>query len=196
VVLSSMVQDPPVWETWTPTAGIVLAAGLSTRCGAAKQTFPGKDTAVAAHAARVALESGLDPVIVVLGYDAEAVEKGLAGLPVQLVFNPDFESGQSTSVRKGLEALPYRTGAAMFIRADQPLITAALMREMVRAHRRTFAPACVPVFDGQRGNPGLFDKTLFGELRELRGDTGGRVLLEKYRTAVVSVPAGREVFGT
>ena len=59
----------------------------------------------------------------------------------------------------------------------------------MRAHRQSFAPACVPVFEGRRGNPVLFDKALFRELTELRGDTGGRELLEKYASAVVMVPA-------
>ncbi len=143
-------------------------------------------------AAHAALESGLDPVIVVFGYDAEAVEKGLAALPVQLVFDPDFESGKSTSVRKAIEALPARTGAAFFMVADQPPTAASVIRDLVKAHRRTLAPACVPVFDGQNGPPVLFDRALFGELRELRGDAGVQALLEKHGTAVVSVPANRK----
>ena len=193
VIVSSMVQDPPVREAWVPVAGIVLAAGMSTRFGCAKQVLPWQDTNIAAHAVRTALAAGLDPVIVVLGYAAEKVEKALAGTPVRLVFNPEFETGQSSSIRRGLDALPSRTGAALFILADQPLVTASIMTEIIDAHRRTLAPACVPVFDGARGNPVLFDRILFGELRDLRGDTGGRVLIEKYRDTIVSVPAGREI---
>jgi molybdenum cofactor cytidylyltransferase len=117
----------------------------------------------------------------------------LAGLPVQIVLNPEFAEGQSTSIRCGLDAVPSRSGAAMFILADQPLVTAEDLRAIVRAHRRTFAPACVPIFEEQRGNPVLFDKKLFSELRELRGDIGGRVLLEKYRESIVMVPASRAV---
>jgi molybdenum cofactor cytidylyltransferase len=67
------------------------------------------------------------------------------------------------------------------------------MRKIIQTHRRTLAPACVPVFEETRGNPVLFDKTLFDELRGLSGDTGGRVLLEKYRDTIVSVPAGHAV---
>jgi molybdenum cofactor cytidylyltransferase len=128
---------------------------------------------------------------VVLGCEAEKLEKALAGLPARLVFNPEFEAGQSTSVRAGLDSLPARTGAALFILADQPLVTAASIQSIIEEHRRTFAPACVPVFEGQHSNPVLFDKTLFGELRELRGDTGGRALLEKHRDQIVSIPADR-----
>jgi molybdenum cofactor cytidylyltransferase len=193
VVLSSLIQDPPALESWAPVSGIILAAGLSTRFGATKQTSPWEDTNLTAHAARVALEAGLDPVVVVLGYDAANVEKALAGLQVRLVLNPDFAAGQSTSIRCGIGALPARTGAALFMLADQPLVTPEILRSIIQMHRRTLAPACVPVFEGTRGNPVLFDQILFAELRGLSGDTGGRVLLDRYRNSIVFVPAGRAV---
>jgi molybdenum cofactor cytidylyltransferase len=191
--ISCMHSDPPVLEAWAPIAGIVLAAGEATRFGAAKQVMPWMGTTLVAHSARVALAAGLDPVIVVAGYEAEKVEKALAGLPVHVTFNPEFAKGQSASLKKGIEALPPRTGAAMMLLADQPLVTAGMIRTIVQAHRQTFAPICVPVFEGQRGNPALFDKSLFGELTDLRGDIGGRALFDKYSNAIISVPASREV---
>jgi molybdenum cofactor cytidylyltransferase len=193
VILSTMQQEPPVRESWTHVAGIVLAAGKPTGFGDTKQFFPWNDITPAAHSVRMALDAGLDPVIAVLGYLANKVEKSLAGLPVRLVYNSGFESGQSTSFRKGLEALPPYTGAAVFLPADQPPVTAEIIRAIVHAHRQSFAPACVPVFEGKHGNPVLFDRSLFRELAELRGDTGGRVLLEKYIGSIATVPASREV---
>jgi molybdenum cofactor cytidylyltransferase len=191
-IISCMVQEPPVLEAWSPAAGIVLAAGRSIRFGATKQVLPWNDTTLVAHSVKAALDAGLDPVIVIAGFEAEKVEKALAGLPVKLVFNPEFAAGQSSSVRKGIEALPPRTGAAMMLLADQPFVMDGMIRMIVQAHRHTFAPICIPIYEGQRGNPALFDKTLFRELMELRGDVGGRALFEKYSSAMASVPAGRE----
>ena len=72
--------------------------------------------------------------------------------------------------------------------ADQPMVTTGMIRTIVHTHRRTFAPACVPICEGKRGNPVLFDKTLFHELCVLHGDTGGEELIEKYSNEIVSVP--------
>jgi molybdenum cofactor cytidylyltransferase len=191
VAISCMLRKPPVLEAWAPTAGIILAAGQAIRFGAAKQLLPWMDTTLVGHSARIALEAGLDPVIVVTGFEAERVEKALAGLPAKLVFNPDFAAGQSSSLRKGIEALPPRTGAALMLLADQPFVTSGMIQTIVRAHRCTFAPICVPVFEERRGNPVLFDRALFRELTELRGDVGGRALFEKYSNAIVSTPTSR-----
>ncbi len=193
VIVSSMKKALPVREVWAPVAGVVLAAGQATRFGATKQVLPWQETTLVAHSAQTALDAGLDPVVVVLGHEAEKVTEALAGLPVRLVHNPEFKMGQSTSIRKSLESLPLRTGAAVFFLADHPFADAGIVRTIVQAHRETLAPACVPVFEGQRGNPALFDKALFGELRALSGDTGGRGLLEKYRDRIVEVPAGRDI---
>jgi molybdenum cofactor cytidylyltransferase len=193
VIISSMQQERPAREAWTPVAGIILAAGRANRLGITKQILRREDTALAAHWVRTALDAGLDPIVVVLGHEAEKMEKSLSDLPVRTVFNSEYAAGQSTSLAKGLETLPPRTGAALFLLADQPLVEAGTIRKIARAHRLTLAPACVPVFEGKLGNPVLFDKVLFRELRELRGDEGGRALLERYRDALVPVPAGREV---
>jgi molybdenum cofactor cytidylyltransferase len=193
VIIGTMNQVPPVRESWTHIAGIVLAAGKSSRFGGTKQILPWKDSTFVASSVRVALAAGLDPVLVVLGHHAGMVEQSLTGLPVRIIFNPDFEAGQSTSLRKGLEALPPHVNAAVFLLADQPLITADILRNIVSAHRKSLAPACVPVFERRRGNPVLFDRALFAELEELRGDTGGRDLLQKHIESIVTVPASRAV---
>jgi molybdenum cofactor cytidylyltransferase len=182
VLIGTMDREPPVREAWIPTAGIILAAGRARRYGEAKQALPWKDTTLAANAARAALEAGLDPVVVVVGYESERVARPLAGLPVQVSVNEDFAAGQSTSIRKGIDALP-----------GQPLVDAAVIEEILQVRRKTLAPICVPEFEGRRGNPVLFDRGLFPELMSLDGDQGGRALFEKHGEDVVAVPAGRAV---
>lgn len=175
-------------------AGIVLAAGRSTRMGG-----PNKLTAVldglplVRHAASAALQAGLSEVVVVTGHQADRVEAALAGLAVRFIHNPDFAGGLSTSLRTGIGALDEATDAAVVLLGDMPRVDASLVRRLAGA----FDPAAgrhvaVPVADGRRGNPVLWGRRFFGELMKVTGDQGGRAVLASAPEAVAEVPAEGE----
>lgn len=188
-LIGAMQQEPPVREVWERIAGIVLAAGESTRYGnTTKQVLPWGDTTLVGHAVQVALRAGLAPVIVVTGYDADIVAAAVADVPVQTVFNPDYAAGQSTSVQCGVAAVSENVGGAVFLMADTPNVTPAVVRRVVEAHRETLAPIVIPTYEGQRGNPVLFDRDLFDGIQTISGDVGGRALFEAYRNSIVRVP--------
>jgi molybdenum cofactor cytidylyltransferase len=188
VLLGSMFSETPVWEARSRVAGIVLAAGQATRFGATKQLMPWNGATLVERAVHVALEAGLDTVIVVTGHDAGRVGAAVTSLPVQVVFNAEFSAGQSTSMRRGIAALPAGIDAALFLLADQPGVTPEVVRSVVQAHRETLAPIVLPTYQGRRGNPVLFDVSLFHELSKIEGDVGGRVLLEKHADSLVHLP--------
>ncbi len=187
-LIAAVRGEPPVHEVWERVAGIVLAAGRATRFGATKQLLPWRGTTMVGHVADVALQAGLFPVIVVVGHEADRVAEAVANRPVRVVFNPEYAGGQSTSVRRGVEALPDSCGAAVFLLADQPGITPDVIRRLVQAHRQTLASIIVPTYDGRRGNPVLFDRALFADIQTLAGDTGGRALFERHRDRLLRVP--------
>jgi len=162
-------------------AGIVLAAGGSNRYGRPKQLLEWRGEPFVRHAARLALQAGLSPLIVVTGAASEEVQAALDELPVACVHNPDWESGQSTSLRAGVLSLPETTGAAVFLLSDQPHIPLSLVRGLMERHQSTLAPIVAPLIDEQRGNPALFDRGLFSLLGQLSGDTGGRQLFSRVR---------------
>jgi molybdenum cofactor cytidylyltransferase len=174
-------------------AGIILAAGGSERFGSPKQLLPWGDTTLVGRAVRVALAAkGVTQVIVVVGCQAERVgaaarEAAEGRGPIEVVVNPAWRDGQSTSVRIGLSAVHVRTGAAIFLLADQPEVPAYVLELLIEQHRRTHPPIVVPTYQGRRGNPVLFDRCLFPELERLRGDIGGRLLVVRYGDRVESV---------
>jgi len=167
-------------------AGIILAAGASQRMGQPKPLLLWRGKPFVCHVARTALDAGLTPVVIVIGAHAEEVWAALADLPVEIVYNPNWAEGQSTSVQAGLQSLPPETDAAVFLLADQPHIPAALVRALLEQHAQTGAPIVAPLIGEQRGNPVLFDRSTFPDLMSLRGDAGGRLIFSRYR--VVYVP--------
>ena len=173
-------QPAEIYSVYEPIAGIILAAGASARMGRPKLLLPWQGEPLIRHTARTALEAGLFPVIVVTGAYGAEVEAALTGLEVQIAANPEWETGQGSSVRAGVAALPSETGAAIFLLGDQPQIPASLLQALAEAHAQSQAPVIAPLIDGQRGNPVLFDRAVFPDLLLLRGDAGARQVFSRY----------------
>jgi molybdenum cofactor cytidylyltransferase len=161
-------------------AGIVLAAGESKRFGKPKQLLVWENETFVRRAARTALDAGLQPVLVVTGAYEAKVRRALVDLPVALVHNPEWEHGQASSVRVAIQALEDNIGAAIFLLADQPLVSVPLVQSLKETHSQTLASIIAPMVDGQRGNPVVFDRITFRDLISLLGDTGGRAIFPLY----------------
>ncbi|MGH2620836.1 MAG: nucleotidyltransferase family protein, partial [Anaerolineales bacterium] len=137
------------------------------------------------HSVRIGLEARLSPLVVVVGAAGEQVRRALEGEPVTVIDNPEWEAGQSTSVRAGLSPVEVGIEAAIFLLADMPLMDPELVRQVVRTHRRTLAPLVAPHVSGRRANPVLFDRATFPDLHHLTGDQGGRSLFDRYEATRV-----------
>jgi molybdenum cofactor cytidylyltransferase len=168
-----------------PTAGIILAAGTSTRMGQPKPLLTWRGEPFIRHVARTALKAGLSPVVIVAGEHTSEIRHSVADLPVTVVHNPDWDAGQSTSVRCGLRALPDTIGSAIFLLADQPHIPIELVKALKDQHAQALNPIVAPLIDERRGNPVLFDCVTFADLQALTGDVGGRAVFAKHPIAYV-----------
>ena len=174
--------EPSNLQTFEPTAGIILAAGASKRFGQPKQLLDWRGEPFVRAVAKTALEAGLFPVIVVIGSNADQVEAALQDLPVKTVLNGDWQSGQASSIRTGVQALPPETGSVLFLLADQPQIHEDVIRALVAHHATEFYPIVAPlVLNERRANPVLFDRVTFPDLLKLKGDVGGRAIFDKHR---------------
>jgi molybdenum cofactor cytidylyltransferase len=169
-------------------AGIILAAGSSSRMGRPKQLLSFRGQALIERIVDSALNSSLCKVVVVLGHRADELLPLLAGRDVTVVVNDDYSRGQSSSIQAGLRAVRKDVDAALFLLGDQPLITAQTIDSILSAYASSSAPIVMPLFDGRRGNPVLFDRQTFDRIDRLSGDTGARVLFQEYAERIVEVP--------
>jgi molybdenum cofactor cytidylyltransferase len=141
--------------------------------GRPKQLLSFRGQALAAHAAGEALAAAFDPVLVVVGAEAQAVVASVARLPVRVVQNADWPSGMGSSISAGVEALP-KCDAVTILLVDQPLVNAAHLLEM----RGLFSGEIVAARYNQRlGVPAIFPSRLFPALAGLRGQEGARSIL-------------------
>jgi molybdenum cofactor cytidylyltransferase len=131
-----------------------------------------------------ALESQLAGTVVVVGHEADKVREVLRGRPIRIVDNPSFADGLSTSVRAALGCVGPDYAAALFLLADQPFISSALIDRLLEAFAATGKPIVCPDLDGRPGNPVLFSATLFPELMRETGDRGGRRIIRRHRRDV------------
>jgi molybdenum cofactor cytidylyltransferase len=173
------------------TAAIVLAAGRSTRMGAANKLTADIDgQPMVRRVVEAALASKARPVLVVTGHRAADVVAALAGLDATLVTNPDYAVGLSSSLKAGVRALPADCDGALIVLGDMPRIAAEHLDRLIGA----FAPdvIVVPVHEGRRGNPVLWPAKDFPELLQLDGDAGAKRLLETHADRVKEIGLGSE----
>jgi molybdenum cofactor cytidylyltransferase len=173
-------------------AGIILAAGESSRFGEPKQLLDWRGRPFVVQVALEAIAAGLSPVIVVVGANAEQITPRLQGIGVVPVHNPEWRSGQASSIHRGLEAVLQAqhtqgsgvrlVGGAVFLLADQPQIGATVISALVATHATDLDRIVVPLVPGgQRANPVLFDRATFPALMALQGDIGGRAIFSQFR---------------
>lgn len=169
-----------------PIAAILLAAGRSTRMGAANKLLqPLAGTAMVRRVAEALTAAPVAPVIVVTGHDADPVARALDGLALSLVHNPDYAQGMATTLRAGLAAVPARCAGALVALADMPWVRPASLEALVAA----FAPdrggaIVIPTCQGRRGNPVLIGRRFFAEIQTLDGDCGAKSVIARHREEV------------
>jgi len=183
-ILITSLQDPsaPVKAVYAPTAAIILAAGKSNRFeGGQKVLLDWFGEPFVRQIARTSLEAHLSPVIVIAGKEYDNVKQALAGLPVSVLENNEWETGQSSSIQTGMNHLPDRVRSVIFLLADQPQVSPTMLSALVERHRQTVSPIVAPLVEDRRANPVLFDRVTFDHLMALQGDTGGRAIFSKYQ---------------
>lgn len=162
-------------------AGIVLAAGRSSRMEAHKLLLPLGGKPLVEYAVNAALRSQAEPVIVVVGYAAERVRAALPSGAYRIIENPRYREGMASSMRAGIEAVPATATGAIILLADQPLITVEHVDRLLAVAEAAPGSIVAASFSGRRGNPVYFPRALFDELIGVSGDEGGRTVIARHQ---------------
>ena len=173
---------------------IVLAAGEATRFGSAKQLVRIGDRPLLSLVAGRAAEVVGQALIVVLGARAAELAPLLRHSPGSLVVNRDWRDGLASSIRAGVVRLPSSCDGVMLVLADQACVTADDLRRLAGAWRREPLSVAAARYGATVGVPAIFPRHLFGELTELKGDIGARLLLRRHADRLVRVPMESAAF--
>ncbi|MBK8907102.1 MAG: molybdopterin-binding/glycosyltransferase family 2 protein [Rhodospirillales bacterium] len=189
-----LAETPSAARARTPRiAAIVLAAGRSVRMsGANKLLAEVGGEPMVVGVLRQVLEASARPVVVVTGHEQERVATVLArsgvGDDFWIVYNPEYEEGLSTSLHRGLAALPADVDGVAVCLGDMPEVEAGVLHRLIAAFDPHEGRAiCVPTWSGKRGNPVIIASRFFAEIRAISGDVGARSLIGEHPEDVAEV---------
>ena len=169
-------------------AAIILAAGKSERMKYPKSLLIfGKETAVD-RAIRLCLEGGCDPVLVVLGHEEARIRANSSLAGATIIRNEAYESGRTSSLQAGIRALPGDAAGFVLFSIDHPMVEAATIAGLLAAYREAGAKIVLPVHEGRRGHPVLFESTLVPEFLALAPDAPARTVSAADPERVHEVP--------
>ena len=175
-------------------AAVVLAAGGSIRFGKPKQLAIFQGEPLVRHIVSAAKDAGCVPVVVVVGANAGQITPVLAGLPVSIIEHPNWSNGLGSSIAIGVmhaTSITPDLDAAILLACDQPFVNAATLRELIQLHLEKGKAIVASAYAETLGIPALFDRSCFGDLLQLRGDSGakGIILARRHGVAPFNFPA-------
>jgi len=160
---------------------ILLAAGQSARLGKPKQLLNYKGKTFLEHSLQVAIETQLQPIVTVLGANADLLKKSIEQFSTKVVINQQWSEGMASSIRCGMEELirinPTIAGVIIMV-CDQPYVTAKLLTDLVEKYKYSLKPIIASSYKNNIGTPALFDKTIFALLLSLKGDSGAKKIMK------------------
>lgn len=159
---------------------IILAAGESKRMGSPKQLLQIEGKSLIHRTAEIALATDCYPVVMVIGANKPQIAPEIVDLPLTVIDNPMWHEGMSSSVKMGLAGV-YMTykeiEAVIILVCDQPYLSVSLLERMVEIYNTKKPRLIACKYGEQLGVPALFDRTLFEELLNLKGDKGAKPVL-------------------
>lgn len=172
-------------------AGLVLAAGESSRMGADKALLPFRGSTFIEVIVRNLRAADIERIAVVLGYHAEEIKHRANLTGVEVTVNANYREGQTSSLQAGLRALQATAlEGVLLCLVDHPAVSAEVMRRLCKGYFDSRAPVTIPVFQGRRGHPVVISRVLFQDLLNLKPNEGANAAIREQFSAAcwVEIP--------
>lgn len=173
-------------------AAVILSGGASRRMGSPKALLSYQGRPFLEHLLDVSRHHKIATRRVVLGADAESIAKEINLSADEIVINDEWEKGQLSSIHVALRSLPSQTDGILLLLIDHPLISSALVGELVNAFYESQKPIVLPVYEGRRGHPVIFASSLYDELMRAPLDTGARFVVRAHSSDIRVVQTNEE----
>jgi len=173
-------------------AAVILSGGASSRMGSPKALLPYQGRPFLEHLLEVTAHRNIGVRRIVLGAHAEPIAKEVNLKADEIVINQDWEKGQLSSIQAALRSLPAGTDGMLLCLIDHPLISSALIQELIEQFYKTKSPVVLPVYDGRRGHPVIFSAALYDELLRAPLETGARAVVWAHKGEVEEVRTNEE----
>jgi molybdenum cofactor cytidylyltransferase len=173
-------------------AAVILSGGASSRMGSPKALLPYQGRPFLEHLLEVTAHREIGARRVVLGADAEPIAKAVNLKTGEVVINHDWEKGQLSSIQAALRSLPPGTDGILLCLIDHPLISAALVQDLIEQFHKTKKSIVLPLYEGRRGHPVIFAASLYDELLRAPLETGARAVVWAHQSEVEEVPTNEE----
>jgi molybdenum cofactor cytidylyltransferase len=173
-------------------AAVILSGGASSRMGSPKALLPFQGRPFLEHLLDVTTRPEIGVRRVVLGAQAEPIAKAINLKADEIVINHEWEKGQLSSIQAALRSLPAGTDGILLCLIDHPLISGALVQELIEQFYKTKKPIVLPVYEGRRGHPVIFSASLYEELLRAPLETGARAVVWAHAGEVEELPTNEE----
>jgi len=174
-------------------SAMLLAAGESKRMGGPKLLLKWNKGTIIEKSVDTLLASKINELIVVLGYQAQAILKRLGSRRLKAIINHQYRMGMSSSIQRGLGQVSPKSKAILIALADQPFVETDLIDLLIDIYSQNPHGIVLPIFKRRRGHPVILNRGRYQEeMENLTGDIGCKPILDRHPEDILEVEVKTE----